>query len=116
MQELKSIGVLGAGVMGSQLALLCAESGLDVKIRDVEEKFLERGRTIIESHLNRRIKKGKLTEEGKKDLLGKIGFTLNVDDAVKGADYIIEAVTETMDVKHELFKEAYQYAPKHAIF
>jgi len=116
MQELKNISILGAGVMGSQLALLCAESGLDVKIRDVEEKFLERGRNIIESHLNRRIKKGKLTEEGKKDLLGKIEFTLNVEDAVKGADYIIEAVTEIMDIKHELFKEAYQYAPKHAIF
>ena len=116
MQELKNITVLGAGVMGAQLALLCAESGLNVKIRDIEEKFLDRGRKIVESHLNKRIKKGKLTEEKKKTVLNKLEFVLDLKDAVKDADYIIEAVTEIMDVKHVLFKEVYQFAPKHTIF
>jgi enoyl-CoA hydratase/3-hydroxyacyl-CoA dehydrogenase len=116
MQELKKVAVLGAGVMGSQLALLCAEAGLYVKVRDVEEKFLDKGLSIIESHLNKRIKKGKLTEEGKKNFLSKIQFTSDLKDAVKDADYIIEAVTEVLNIKHELFKEVHKYAPKHAIF
>jgi len=116
MRELKNIGVLGAGVMGSQLGLLCAEAGLNVIIRDIEEGLLDRGRGIIESHLKRRIKKGKLTEEGKQDLLAKIRFTLDVKETVKDADYVIEAVTEVMDIKHALFKEAYEHAPKYAIF
>lgn len=115
MRELKKIVILGAGVMGSQLALLCAESGLEVKVRDIEKRFLESGLNMIDNNLNRRMKKKTLTEEGKKNLLSKIHFTLDLKDAVKDTDYIIEAVTEKMEIKHALFKEVCQYAPRHAI-
>jgi enoyl-CoA hydratase/3-hydroxyacyl-CoA dehydrogenase len=115
MQTVKRVSILGAGVMGAQLALLCAEAGLDVKVRDIAETFLKQGAHTIESQLDKRIKKGKLTEEGKKHLLNRIQFTLDLNEAVKDADYIIEAVPEKMDLKHKVLKEVYQYAPRHAI-
>lgn len=115
MRELKKIAILGAGVMGSQLALLGAEAGLDVKVRDIEEKFLKGGLDTIENQLSRRVKKGNLTEEGKKSLLNKIRFTLDLKEAVEDADYVIEAVPEKMDLKHQVLKEVYRWAPKHAI-
>ncbi|UCG65272.1 MAG: 3-hydroxyacyl-CoA dehydrogenase/enoyl-CoA hydratase family protein [Deltaproteobacteria bacterium] len=116
MKELKQVTVLGAGAMGGGLALLCSESGFDVKVRDIEEEYLEKGRNTIENQLDRRIKRGKFTEEGKNNVLGRIQFTTDLKEAVKDADYIIEAVTEEMDIKQKLFKEVHQYAPKHAIF
>lgn len=116
MKELKQVAVLGAGAMGGGLALLCSECGFDVKVRDIEEEYLEKGRNIIENQLDRRIKKGKFTEEDKNKVLGRIQFTTDLKEAVRDADYIIEAVTEEMDIKHKLFKEVYEYAPKHAIF
>jgi len=116
MKELKKIAILGSGVMGAQLALLCAESGLTVKVRDIDQKYLDIGLKIIEDHLNKRIKKKRLTEQEKGNLLSKIQFLLDPKEAVNDADYIIEAVTEELKIKHAVFKEVYQYAPKHTIF
>lgn len=116
MPKLRNIAVMGAGAMGAQLALLCAESGLNVKVRDTKEEFLVSGRKLVENHLNRRIKKGRLTEQDKDSILSRIQFTLDLKDAVKDTDYIIEAITESMDIKHNLFKEVYEHAPKKAVF
>jgi enoyl-CoA hydratase/3-hydroxyacyl-CoA dehydrogenase len=116
MGKIKKVTVLGAGDMGAQIALLAAEAGFDVTVRDIQEQFLERGRKSTEDSLDRRIKRGRLTEEAKKELLGKLHFTLDLKEAVSKADYVIEAVTESLDVKHKLFKEVYDLAPKHTIF
>ncbi len=116
MPELKNVTILGAGVMGSQIGLLCAECGFNVKVRDIEDKFLDAGRKIIDTHLSKRVKKKKLTEEQKDELFGKVVFTTDMKEAVKDADYIVEAITEVMEFKQAVFKEAYEYAPKHAIF
>jgi len=116
MQKIRKIAVLGAGAMGSQLGLLVAESGFDVKVRDIKQEFLEGARKRIESILDRRIKRGTLPEGEKETLLSKVHFTLDLKEALKDADYVIESVPEEMDIKHEVFKEAYELAPKHAIF
>jgi len=116
MAELKNVAVLGAGVMGSQIGLLCAECGFNVKIRDMEEKFLDAGRKIIDQHLGKRVKKNKMTEDQKTALMGSIVFTTDLKEAVKDADYIVEAITEVMKYKQSVFKEAYEYAPKHTVF
>jgi len=116
MPELKNVTILGAGVMGSQIGLLCAECGFNVKVRDIEDKFLDAGRKIIDTHLSKRVKKKKLTEEQKDELFGKVVFTTDMKEAVEDADYIVEAITEVMEYKQSVFKEAYEYAPKHAIF
>ncbi len=116
MSELKNVAILGAGVMGAQIGLLCSECGFNVKIRDMEDKFLDAGRKIIDKHLSKRVKKKKMTEEQKDGLMRSIVFTADLKEAVEDADYIVEAITEVMEFKQSVFKEAYEYAPKHAIF
>ena len=116
MSELRKVAIMGAGAMGAQLGLLCAEAGLEVKVRDIKEELLEKGRKLIAEHLDRRIKKGRLTEEAKSSALSRMQFVLDMKDAVGEADYVIEAITESMEIKHQLFKEIYEHAPKHTVF
>ena len=92
MPELKNITILGAGVMGAQIGLLCAECGLKVKIRDMEDKFLDAGRKIIDTHLSKRVKKKKMTEEQKDGLMGSIVFTTDLKGAIVKSLVIFIAV------------------------
>jgi enoyl-CoA hydratase / 3-hydroxyacyl-CoA dehydrogenase len=116
MKEIKNFVVLGAGAMGAQIAALAAESGFDVTVRDVEEKFLQRGRQIIEGNYDKRIQRGRFTEEGKKQVLSRINFVVDLKEAVKAADYVIEAVPEIMTLKQKVFAEAAQYCPPDTVF
>ncbi len=104
VEEIKTIGVVGAGTMGSGIAQVAAASGFNVILRDVSEAALDRGFKIIERSLGKLTKKGKLTEEGAKEILGRITKTLELKD-MAGADLVIEAAFEKMEVKKELFGE-----------
>lgn len=116
MQEIRNVAVLGAGDMGHQLALLAAESGFNVKVLDIKDEILQKARGRITEILDRRIKKGRLAEDSKEDLLNKIRFTLDLKEAVRDADYVIEAVDEVLETKREVFKKAFGFAPKHTVF
>lgn len=86
MKKIKNIAVLGAGAMGAQIGALAAEAGYKVKIRDIEEKFLEQGRQIVEAMYDRRIQRGRLTEAAKKDNMSRLSFLLDLKETVKDAD------------------------------
>jgi enoyl-CoA hydratase/3-hydroxyacyl-CoA dehydrogenase len=116
MPEVKTFVVLGAGSMGAQIAALAAESGFNVKIRDLQDKYLERGRQIINDSYDKRIKRGLFTEEGRKQVLSRITFLTDLKEAVKDADFVLEAVPEIMDLKQKVFKEVSDLAPKAAVF
>ena len=116
MKKVKNVTVLGAGAMGAQIAALAAEAGFKVKIRDIEEKFLERGRQTISEMYDKRIKRGGLTEAEKKDNMGRLSFLLDLKEAVKDADLIIEAVPEIMDLKQRVLKEVSALCPEDAVF
>jgi len=116
MKEIKNVAVLGAGAMGAQIAALAAEAGYTVKVRDIEEKFLERGRQLIEEMYDKRIKRGKLSETDKKANLGRLSFLIDLKEAVKDADIIIEAVPEIMDLKKRVLKEVSALCPADAVF
>lgn len=116
MKEVKNITVLGAGAMGAQIAALCVEAGYTVIVRDIEDKFLDRGRQLIFDGWDKRVKRGELTEAAKKDLENRIGFIVNVKEAVKNADMVIEAVPEIMDLKKQVIKEVTDLAPDDLIF
>jgi len=116
MKEIRNIAVLGAGSIGAQIGALAAEAGFKVKIRDIEEKFLERGREIVEDMYDRRIKRGSLTEEGRKDIMSRLSFLLDLKETVKDADFVIEAVPEIMDLKHKVFREVSELCPEDAVF
>lgn len=101
MKKIQNITVLGAGAMGAQIAALAAEAGYDVKVRDIEEKFLECGRQTIGQMYDKRIQRGHFTEEARKATMGRLNFLVDITEAVKDADIIIEAVPEIMDLKKE---------------
>jgi enoyl-CoA hydratase/3-hydroxyacyl-CoA dehydrogenase len=116
MKTIKNVTILGAGAMGAQIGALAAESGYNVKIRDIEPRFLERGRETINSIYDRRISRGRMTEAAKKDIMSRITFTVDVKEAVKDADIIIEAVPEIMELKKSVLKEATALCPDDCVF
>jgi enoyl-CoA hydratase/3-hydroxyacyl-CoA dehydrogenase len=116
VKEIKNVTVLGAGAMGALIAALAAEAGYKVKVRDIEEKFLDRGRETLNSVYDRRISQKRMTEADKKAILGRITFLVDVKEAVKDADIIIEAVPEIMDLKKSVIRETTALCPDDCVF
>jgi enoyl-CoA hydratase/3-hydroxyacyl-CoA dehydrogenase len=116
MKQIKNVAVLGAGAMGAQIAALAAEAGYNVKVRDIKERFLERGRQTINEMYDKRIKRGNLNEEAKKATLNRMKFLVDIKEAVKDADIIIEAVPEIMDLKKSVLKEITALCPDDCVF
>jgi len=116
MKTIRNVAVLGAGAMGAQIGALAAEAGYNVKIRDIEEKFLERGRQTINEMYDRRISRGRFTEEAKKDILSRIKFLVDLKETVKDADVVVEAITEIMDLKKSVLKEVTALCPADCVY
>jgi enoyl-CoA hydratase/3-hydroxyacyl-CoA dehydrogenase len=116
MKKIKNVTVLGAGAMGAQIAALAAEAGYNVKIRDIEERFLERGRQTIAEMYDKRISQGRLTEEARKDYMGRLKFLVDLKEALKDADIVIEAVPEIMDLKKNVLREVTALCPDDCVF
>lgn len=101
--EIKNFGVVGAGQMGSGIAHVAAQTGFNVILNDINMDFVKRGLGNIEKNLARSVEKGKMTEEEKKAILGRIKGTDNLED-FKDADIVVEAATENVQLKLDLFK------------
>lgn len=104
MTDIKTIGVIGAGSMGSGIANLFAQNGYQVILRDIEDKYLETGLSRISKFMDNSIKRGKLTEEEKQATLDRIQTTTDLKD-FKDVDFVVEAVIEKMELKQDVFKE-----------
>ncbi len=102
--EIQKIGVVGAGQMGSGIAQVAAQAGFDVVLRDVEERFLERGLERIRRSLGKFLEKGKISQEEHDAALGRIRTTLSFQDFAD-CDLVVEAVVEDEAVKAEVFRE-----------
>ena len=102
--EIKTIGVLGAGVMGNGIAQVSAMAGYNVIMRDIEDRFVEGGIKNIDKFLSKTVEKGKMTAEQKNGVMGKIKGTTDMG-AMKDADFIVEVIIEVMDVKKKVFAE-----------
>ncbi|MTI67708.1 MAG: 3-hydroxybutyryl-CoA dehydrogenase [Firmicutes bacterium] len=96
--------VIGAGTMGSGIALVFAQSGYEVIMRDINDESLERGVKIITKNLDRSIKKERITEKKKEEILKRITATTDIN-ALKDVDLVVEAAVENMDIKKKIFKE-----------
>jgi 3-hydroxybutyryl-CoA dehydrogenase len=108
------IGVIGSGTMGNGIAQVAARAGYDVVIRDVSTEFLERGMKAIDRSLQRDVDKERLTTDEKKSVIGRIKTTTELE-AFSGAAFVIEAVTENLAVKTEVFKTLDSITPPQAI-
>jgi 3-hydroxybutyryl-CoA dehydrogenase len=108
------IGVVGAGTMGNGIAQVAARSGCEVVLRDVKDEFLQRGLMAIDKSLQRDVDKGRLSEEGKRDIIGRIRPTVEMGELTR-ADFVVEAVTESLEVKSEIFRALDELARPEAI-
>ena len=101
---MKTIAVIGAGTMGNGIAHTFAQSGFVVKLIDVSEKALDKGMATIASNLDRMIAKGTITEDEKFKTIGNIITYTDIKDGVVGVDLVVEAATENVDLKLNIFK------------
>jgi 3-hydroxybutyryl-CoA dehydrogenase len=103
--EFKKICVLGAGLMGNGIVQVCAQAGYDVAMRDIEQKFIDKGMDTIRKTLAREVGKGKRTQQDMDAIMGRIKPTLDLKEAATGADIVVEVVIEVMDVKKKVYTE-----------
>jgi len=111
---IQTIGVVGAGSMGTGIANLAAINGFNVILRDIEERFLDNAIQRMDQFMAKSVAKGKMTEEQKLETLGRIITTTNLE-AMAEADVVIEAVIENMDLKKEVFSELDRIVPEGVI-
>jgi enoyl-CoA hydratase/3-hydroxyacyl-CoA dehydrogenase len=115
VEDIKKVAVMGAGDMGHGIAEVALLAGYKVAMRDIEQRFVDKGLARIRESLEKLAEKQKITEDNKKAMLANIGIFVDIGEAVKDADFIIEAVPEIMNLKKEVFKALDELAPKHAI-
>jgi 3-hydroxybutyryl-CoA dehydrogenase len=105
IEHIKTVAVLGAGTMGNGIAHVFARAGYKVILRDVEQRYLDRGVDTIAKNLDREIKKGKLAEAEKETVLGRLVPVTDMS-AVANADFLVETVPEKLEIKRHVLTEA----------
>jgi len=115
MTEIKRVGVLGCGLMGSGIAQVAASAGYDTVVRDVSKEIWDRARAAIEKSLAKFVEKGKLPAASRDAALKRLAFTTATAD-LKGCDIVIEAVTEDLELKNALWRELDKLCGSDTIF
>jgi 3-hydroxybutyryl-CoA dehydrogenase len=113
--DIKRVGVIGCGLMGSGIAQVCAEAGFDVLVREVDETFLKKGLGKIDAFLAKGVEKGKVTAERKAEIMGHLRGTTALED-LADRDIVIEAAVENIALKREVFQALDGLLGKDAIF
>lgn len=116
LEDVRKVCVLGAGTMGAGIAQTCSVAGYEVSMRDIEERFVQGGFERIKKPLMKRVEKGKMAQEDVDAIVSKIHGTLDLKEALEGAQLVIEAVIEDMDLKKTVFKEADEACPPDVVF
>jgi len=115
MEIVQRIGVIGAGIMGSGIAQVAAQSQFEVTMMDIEERFLQQAFDSIKKSLQLMKDKGKITSEEQQEVLANIKGTTNMMEAGENAELIIEAVSEDMELKQKVFSDLDKICPSHTI-
>lgn len=115
-KQIQSITVIGAGQMGHQIAMLAALGGYETILQDVHENALNAAKEKLDVILTKWVQKGKLSEDRKLAAFSRLQYTTDLEKAARGADLIIEAVVEKLDVKQEVFAKLEELAPAETIF
>jgi len=115
MSRIETVAVLGAGTMGHGIAQVSATSGCTVRLYDINEAAVAGGLDRIRGNLDKGIARGKVTEASRGTTLANLSTTTSIREAVTGADLVIEAAPESMELKESIFAEVDAAAPAHAI-
>ena len=113
--NIKSIAVIGSGIMGHGIAQVAATAGLPVRLNDISDELLVKARANIDKSLDKGIKRGKISDNDKAAILERIAFETDIAKAVKGVDLVVEAVPENLDLKHKIFRQLDELTPPDAI-
>lgn len=113
--EVRKVGVLGAGLMGSGIAQTCAQAGYDTVVREVSDELHQRGIAGIGKQLGRAVEKGKLGAEDRDAALGRLRGTTELE-ALADCDLVIEAVVEDLQIKNEMWRTLDGICRPEAIF
>jgi enoyl-CoA hydratase/3-hydroxyacyl-CoA dehydrogenase len=113
---IKNITVLGSGIMGHGIAQVSAMAGYNVVLRDIEQQFLDKAMEKIRWSLEKMVTKQKITKHESDAILSRITTIVDLSNAVKSADLVIEAVPEIMDLKKKVYAELDQVADKRIVF
>jgi 3-hydroxybutyryl-CoA dehydrogenase len=112
---IKKVCVIGSGTMGSGIAQVSAQAGYETTMIDVKQEFLDRGLGIIKNSLGRFVQKEKIKQEEMNETLARLHTSIDVKDAAKDADYVIEAVFERAEVKLPIFGQLEDACPQETI-
>lgn len=112
--KIKKVGVVGCGVMGSGIVITCAQSGFPVVASEINEALLNKGMASINSFLSKSVEKGKISQQDKDAIIGRIKGTTTTKD-FNDCDLVIEAAIENMDLKKKIFADLDKVTPKHAV-
>jgi 3-hydroxybutyryl-CoA dehydrogenase len=111
----KTVGVVGCGLMGAGITQVCAQAGYKTVVREINDDLLEKGLAKIASFLAKSVEKGKLTAERKAEIIANIAGTTKLAD-LQSCDLVIEAAVENIDLKKEIFAELDALCPASTIF
>ncbi|WP_439490765.1 3-hydroxybutyryl-CoA dehydrogenase [Algoriphagus sp.] len=112
---MKNISVIGSGTMGNGIAHVFAQHGYEVSLIDIKQEFLDKAKATITKNLDRQVSKALISEEEKTAALARIKTFTELESGVKSADLVVEAATETMEIKLDLFRQMDQFSPNEAI-
>lgn len=112
---IKNVAVIGAGTMGNGIAHVFAQFGYTVSLIDISEESLQKGIKTIEKNLDRMVSKEKISEQDKKDTLGRLTTYTDTSKGVGNVDLVIEAATENVDLKLKIFKQLDEVTKNHVI-
>jgi 3-hydroxybutyryl-CoA dehydrogenase len=110
------IAVIGAGLMGSGIAQVAAQSGFQVNLNDVEQRFIDKGLGMIDKNLKRMTEKGKMEAAEAEAVRSRVQSKLSLSEAAGDVDVVIEAVIENMELKRSLWKQVDAVAKPDAVF
>jgi 3-hydroxybutyryl-CoA dehydrogenase len=112
---IKKVCVIGSGTMGSGIAQVSAQAGYETTMVDVKQELLDRGMGIIKTSLGKFVQKEKIKQEEMNEALGRLRTSIDMKNAAKDADYVIEAVFEKAEVKLPIFGQLEVVCPKETI-
>ncbi len=112
--EIKKVGVVGCGVMGSGIVITCSQAGYQVVVSEVSDELSNKGLATVSKFLSKSVEKGKISQQDKDSALGRIKGTTNPRD-FHDCDLVIEAATENLDLKKKIFAELEKICPRQAI-
>lgn len=116
LEDIERISVLGAGTMGAGIAQTCSQAGFKVTMMDLTEDLVKGGFSRIRTPLEKRVERGKMTQDQVEDIIDRIEGTADLKGAGKGADFVIEAVFEDMRVKKEVYETIDDVCPPEVVF